>query len=271
VSVTAPLDLLPLASEQALTQYTWMCPSAIDDDGLLRLSIHSLCVEAQGQKIVVDTCFGPGPLPERMSGRCNDGSFLAALTHAGFGRDDVDFVICTHLHVDHVGWNTMLEGQRRVPTFRNARYLVSRAEFEHWNATPDDERVSRAVVEFDTSVMTLLDHGVLDLVDPDHRVNDAVRLVPTPGHSPGHVSVLIDSSGHRALITGDCAHSPVQFAEPDWFAGIDFDRELSCSTRRRLITDYADTDVLIIGTHFPRPTAGHIVSTQTGTAFRFTP
>jgi glyoxylase-like metal-dependent hydrolase (beta-lactamase superfamily II) len=269
VITAAAGDLLPLASHDAIARHAeWLQPWAIDADDRLQLSIHALCVEANGQKLVVDTCFGPGPLPDTMRERCDDGSFLAALADADFARGDVDVVICTHLHVDHVGWNTMVEDGRRVPTFPNARYVLARAEFEHWHALSDEARSSGAVIRFDNSVVPLLEHGVVDLVEPDHRVNDVVRLTPTPGHSPGHVSVLITSQGETALVTGDCAHTPVQFAEPDWSCRVDFDAERAAVTRRRLIADYADTPVLVIGTHFPPPTAGHLVTTDVGVRFR---
>jgi glyoxylase-like metal-dependent hydrolase (beta-lactamase superfamily II) len=263
-----PGHLLPLATPEALGRHPWLFPWALDDTGQFALSVHSLCIETDGQKVVVDTCFGPGPLPERMTERCNDGSFLRALSAIGFGRDDVDSVICTHLHVDHVGWNTMPVAGLLEPTFRRARYLISRPEFDHWNSTPEDERSARAVVMFNASVAALVEHGAADLVQPDHLLGASLRLVPTPGHSPGHVSVLITSHGERALITGDCVHSPVQFAQPEWYAGIDVDQVMSCRTRRRLVAEYADTDVLVIGTHFAPPTAGHLVTTAGGVRFR---
>jgi glyoxylase-like metal-dependent hydrolase (beta-lactamase superfamily II) len=145
--------------------------------------------------------------------------------------------------------------------------MISGHEFEHWNSTPEADRASRAVVMFDASVTPLFEHGVAELVAVDQVINDQLRLIPTPGHSPGHVCVLITSGGKRALITGDCVHSPVQFAEPDWYAGIDVDPPMSCTTRRRLIADYADTDVLVIGTHFAPPTAGYIVRAAGSTQF----
>jgi glyoxylase-like metal-dependent hydrolase (beta-lactamase superfamily II) len=262
-----PTDLLPSAMPEALARHPWMRPWALDDAGHFALSVHSICIESGGQKAIVDTCFGPGPLPERMALRCNDGSFLETLGAIGFGRDDVDIVICTHLHVDHVGWNTMLEDELPVPTFRRARYMISRPEFDYWNSTSEVDRASQAVIMFDASVTTLFEHGVAELVAPDQVISDQLRLIPTPGHSPGHVSVLITSGGECGLITGDCVHSPVQFAEPDWYAGIDVDPTMSCATRRRLIADYADTDVLVIGTHFAPPSAGYIVTTPDGVQF----
>jgi glyoxylase-like metal-dependent hydrolase (beta-lactamase superfamily II) len=259
-----PGYLFPRASDELPAGDRW----ALDSDGQLRISIHALGIEEDGKKVIVDTCFGPGPLPEGMEALCDDGSFLARLTDAGFGRPDVDVVICTHLHVDHVGWNTMIENGRRVPTFSNARYLMSRLEFEHWNGASEEQRRAGGVVMFDDVVTPLAEHGVIDLPEMPHRLSDAIELVPTPGHSPGHVSVRITSQDQTAFITGDCAHSPIQFAEPDWFAMNDTDPEASCSTRQRLISELVDRPVLIIGTHFPPPTAGHLVTTDAGVHFR---
>jgi glyoxylase-like metal-dependent hydrolase (beta-lactamase superfamily II) len=264
-----PDFLLPRASSEGLERHSrWMKPWAIDDEGQLTISIHSLCIEGGGHKIVVDTCFGPGPLPQATETLSNDGSFLVELADAGFGRDTVDVVICTHLHVDHVGWNTLVEDGRRVPTFPNARYVFSRSEYEHWEAASEEERMASGVVMFDNAVTPLVDFGVLELVDTDHRLSDAIEFVPTPGHSPGHFSVRVSSQGETAFITGDCAHSPIGFAEPKWYAMNDTDRDASCSTRRRLVSELADTPVLIVGTHFPPPTAGHLVSTGDGVWFR---
>jgi glyoxylase-like metal-dependent hydrolase (beta-lactamase superfamily II) len=264
-----PADLLPRASEDVLRRHSsWIDSWALQPDGQLSLSIHALCIEGDGKKTVVDTCFGPGPLGEGMEALCDNGSFLTRLSAAGFGRQDVDLVINTHLHVDHVGWNTVAENGRPVPTFSNARYAMSKSEFDHWNAASEDQRLASGVVMFDQAVTPLVEHGVIELVDPPHRLNDAIELVPTPGHSPGHVSVRVTSQGQTAFITGDCAHNPIQFAEPDWNAFNDTDSEMSGRTRRRLVAELADSPVLIVGTHFPPPTAGHLVTTDTGVHFQ---
>jgi glyoxylase-like metal-dependent hydrolase (beta-lactamase superfamily II) len=265
----APAYLFPRASDERLARHlSGIDRWALDADGQLRISIHALAIEEKGKKIVVDTCFGPGPLPEGMEALCDDGSFLARLTDAGFGRPDVDVVICTHLHVDHVGWNTTIENGRRVPTFSNAHYVMSRSEFEHWNAASEEQRRASGVVMFDDAVAPLVEHGVIDLPEMPHRLSEGIELVPTPGHSPGHISLRVTSQEQTAFITGDCTHSPIQFAEPEWFAMNDTDPEASCSTRQRLISELVDKPVLVIGTHFPPPTAGHLVTTEAGVQFR---
>jgi glyoxylase-like metal-dependent hydrolase (beta-lactamase superfamily II) len=186
--------------------------------------------------------------------------FLTDLADAGFPRDEVDTVICTHLHFDHVGWNTMLVDGEWVPTFPNARYLLCRDEWEHWDA----EGAGGYASTIDDAVRPVVDAGLADLVPSDHRVTDEIRLEATPGHTPGHVAVHVESGGRHALITGDLAHHPVQFAEPDWFADPDTDRAQSAATRRRLLAEHGDRDVLVIGTHFAPPRSGRLVTDGDG-------
>jgi glyoxylase-like metal-dependent hydrolase (beta-lactamase superfamily II) len=262
---------LPASTPEALASHAdWLKPWSLDDDDNLRISIHALCVETEGRRIVVDTCIGQRPLPGPYSLLSNDGAFLIALADAGFAREDVDTVICTHMHFDHVGWNTMLVDGRWVPTFPNARYLLAEREYEHWTQASEEERFAASAVTFDDAVLPLFDAGVVDLVDVDHQVTAELALEHTPGHTPGHVAVRIRSQGEVAIITGDCAHHAVQFAEPDWHPHVDTDGDESTATRRRLVAECCDQPVLVIGTHFPPPTAGHIVSTPDG-GTRFQP
>ena len=241
----------------------WLQPDYMDAAGDLTLSIHALVVESMGKTIVIDTCVGERPVPgyDAMSNRKT--TFLADFAGAGFDVNTVDIVMCTHLHFDHVGWNTQLVDGEWVPTFPNARYVLCRDEWAHWSEA-DGEGYAATL---DDAVRPVIDAGLADLVAPDHQVTDEIRLELTPGHTPGHVAVHIESGGEHALITGDLAHHPVQFAEPDWFAAPDTDREQSTATRRRLLDEYADTDVLVIGTHFGPPCAGHLV--RDGNGFRF--
>jgi glyoxylase-like metal-dependent hydrolase (beta-lactamase superfamily II) len=260
---------LPEATPEVLERHRgWLAPWCLDDEANLVLSIHALCVESEGRRIVVDTCVGQRPLPELFAHMSDDGSFLGALAAAGFARETVDTVICTHLHFDHVGWNTMLVDGAWVPTFPNARYLLARPEYEHWRDATEEQRAAASAVTFDDAVTPLFDHGVVDLVEVDHQVTGEVSLTPTPGHTPGHVSVRIRSQGAQALVTGDCVHHPVQLAEPGLYTVVDSDGAQSSDTRRRLVEECADAGVLVIGTHFPPPTAGHLVTTDEGVRFR---
>ncbi len=227
-------------------------------DGLLLLSFHTFVVKSGSTTIVVDTCLGDDPI-RRVPGDPTFPDRLAAEIDGGL--DAVDVVLCTHLHFDHVGWNTRVVDGERVPTFPNARYLFSAAELAYLDEE-DDHEVR------DADVQPLLDAGLVDLIETDHELTPEVRTFPTPGHTPGHVSVIIESDGQQALITGDAVHSPVQFNHPEIAAtAFDWDSAMSTETRRSLIHEYADSGVLILGTHFAPPTAGHIRHSERGVWF----
>lgn len=208
----ARVSSLPQATPEAVLGMEWMKPHFMSDEGRLKMSIHALVIEAGGRRIVVDTCLGNDKQGRHVPTWNNlQGSFLQDLAAAGFPRESIDIVMCTHLHVDHVGWNTMLVDGRWVPTFPNARYLMARTEFEYWRQERDNDE---QVAVFSDSVRPVFEAGLVDLVETDHRVCDEVRLVPTVGHTPGHVSVAISSQGQEALITGDFCHHPARWRAP---------------------------------------------------------
>jgi glyoxylase-like metal-dependent hydrolase (beta-lactamase superfamily II) len=165
-------------------------------------------------------------------------------------------VLCTHMHADHVGWNTRLVAGGWVPTFERARYLFARREWEHACSEAGGEGIDDVVGD---SLRPIVDAGLADLVDSDHRITDEVWLESTPGHTPGHVSVRIVSEGREAVITGDVMHHPLQCCEPDLRMNLDLDSALATRTRRDFLARYADRDVLVLGTHFAPPTAGRFV------------
>ncbi|MEJ2087207.1 MAG: MBL fold metallo-hydrolase [Gammaproteobacteria bacterium] len=246
--------LLPRATPEVLQPIAWLKPF-LDQDGRIVLSIASLMLESQGEVLMVDTCIGNDK--ERTYPRWNrmQGDFLARLAAAGFAPERVDTVLCTHMHVDHVGWNTRLVEGAWVPTFANARYLYAQEEWAHWKNEPQEYG---PVIE--DSVQPIFDAGLADLVGSDHHVTDEVWLEPTPGHTPGHVSVHIASRGEEAVITGDMIHHPCQIANVDWSSEADWNQSMSADTRSGFLARYADRPVLIIGTHFAAPTAGRIVT-----------
>jgi glyoxylase-like metal-dependent hydrolase (beta-lactamase superfamily II) len=249
--------ILPQASPEAILPIGWLQPDFADERGRLKMSIYALVVETPSRRVVVDTCLGNDkenrgiPTWNRLQT-----SFLADLAAAGYPRETIDTVICTHLHVDHVGWNTMLVAGRWIPTFPRARYLMGRVEHAHW--TKQNEREDMAAV-FADSVAPVWDAGLVDLVETDHRLCDEVGLVPTLGHTPGHVSVRIVSQGETALITGDFMHHPCQIARPEWSSTADSDPLQARHTRERMLAGLTETPTLVIGTHFAGRTAGRIV------------
>ena len=249
--------LLPQATREAILPIAWLRPHFADDEGRLRMSIHAFLVETPTRRVVVDTCLGNDKEGRRIPGwnRLNT-RFLADLAAAGAPRERIDTVLCTHLHVDHVGWNTMRQDGAWVPTFPNARYLMGRAEYAHW-AGPHEREDMRAV--FADSVAPVFEAGLVDLVETDHRICEELSLIPTLGHTPGHVSLRIESRGERGLITGDFLHHPCQIAHPEWSSTADWDPAEAQRTRERMFAELAGAPVLVLGTHFAGATAGRIV------------
>jgi glyoxylase-like metal-dependent hydrolase (beta-lactamase superfamily II) len=254
---TRPTWLLPDAVPEALERHReWLAPHFLDEKGRFLQSIHTFVVEAPGLTALIDTCVGNdkdrgGRQPFHMMRT----SFLDDLRAAGFPPESIDVVICTHLHVDHVGWNTRLDNGRWVPTFPRARHLFARREWEHWSSE-DNEDTRRIMAD---SVHPVLEAGLAELVDMDARVSDELSLEPTPGHTPGHVSVRLRSGDAEAVVTGDLMHHPVQVAEPQWGSHFDSDTDAARKTRRAFCERYADRPVTVLGTHFHHPTAGRIV------------
>ena len=253
--------ILPDATRDVCKPIEWLRPHFMDEDGNLIMSIHALVVDTGSRRIVVDTCIGNDKQRSIPNWTNLQTSFLEDLRAAGYPRESIDTVLCTHLHVDHVGWNTMLVDGEWVPTFPNARYLVAEKEFRYWDAEAADE-LNQGIME--DSVRPIVSAGLMDFVDLEHRVCDEVWLEPTPGHTPGHVSVRICSAGEDALITGDCIHHPCQMTHTHWCSSADFDQVQGQETREQLLHRYADQNVLVIGTHFATPTAGWIKPLATG-------
>jgi glyoxylase-like metal-dependent hydrolase (beta-lactamase superfamily II) len=254
--------LLPQATREAILPIAWLRPHFADEEGRLRMSIHSFIVETPDRRIVVDTCLGNDKKGRRIPHwNDRDGPFMADLAAAGFPAESIDTVLCTHLHVDHVGWNTRLVDGKWVPTFPRARYLMGRAEYEHWSGVKDRPDMAHILAD---SVTPIVEAGLATMVETNERICGEISLVPTLGHTPGHVSVMIQSQGEQALITGDFMHHPCQIAHPEWGTTADSDPDQAIETRRRMFRRLAGTPVLIIGTHFAGATAGRLVADGDG-------
>lgn len=263
MDLPVPAEFMKGATPAELRKLPWLYPHFVsEDDSTLNLSVHALLVEAPGLRLVVDTCVGNDRPREFTGGEALSTPFLQHLGEAGWSRDGVDAVVCTHLDVDHIGWNTMLEDGKWVPTFPKANYLIGRQEYEFWKGVDEAEQVTA----MGDSIKPIFDAGLVQLVEQDHVISPEVRLTPSIGHTPGHVSVMIESEGERAVITGDMTHHPCQMAHPDWTL-VDVDPKVAVLTRSRLFAEWADQRILVIGTHFAAPTAGYIV--RDGAAFRF--
>lgn len=263
---------MPDASEEEVLALDWLHPHYATPDGRQRMNFQGFVVQAPGHAIVVDSCIGAGrkrdfdvfcDLPE---------GFLDDLESLGLSRMEVDTVMCTHLHFDHVGWNTYKDpatGEYR-PTFPNARYLFGRTEYEAWQNTirHDGHHSDTHLVE---CVDPIVAAGMADFIEPDHEIAGgadwSVRCEPSHGHTPGHVHVRISSKGEDAVITGDLMHHPMQCAMPHRHATFDMDKESGAKTRMAFVNNYADSGVLVIGAHFAEPTAGHIERDAKGEAW----
>jgi glyoxylase-like metal-dependent hydrolase (beta-lactamase superfamily II) len=240
----------------------WLTPHFCAEDLKLRLSIHTFVVRTPQHTILIDTCIGNDRQRDVPLWTNMQTGYLKRLTAAGVNPEAVDYVFCTHLHVDHVGWNTHLKDGQWVPTFPNATYLFHRTEWEHWKDSKDDNQVE----VMNDSVLPIVNAGLASMVEKDHVIADGIALESTPGHTPGHCSVHLTSQGADAVITGDMIHHPMQIAEPQWTSRACVIPDLAIETRTEFVQRYADTSTLILGTHFAPPTALHIVSQ--GASFR---
>jgi len=251
--------LLPDATPEFVQQYPWLCPHFATKDGKMILSFQAFVLRSRGKAFMIDTCIGNDRHREFDVFTNMQTSFLQDLRDAGFPPEQIAGVLCTHLHFDHVGWNTQRVGGKWVPTFPQARYYFGRKEFAHWKHLRDTGGYHH-VDHLVDSVDPVLEAGLVDFIDPDFLLTDEVSLIPTPGHTPGHVSVLIRSRGEEAVITGDLMHHPIQLAVPTAHGRFDMDQAQGAKTRVEFIDRFADTPTLVIGSHFSDPTAGHIVS-----------
>jgi glyoxylase-like metal-dependent hydrolase (beta-lactamase superfamily II) len=269
VDASAALQgLIPKFDPAAVSRAAWLTPDFVDEMGRPKGLVQAFLIMIAGQTIIVDPGVGNGKSRIAVPG-WNDmhTDFLDRLQESGVEPDEVDFVVNTHLHFDHVGWHTRLVDGAWQPTFRAARYVISAEEFRYWQSAPEHQ-IADQHAGFSDSVLPVYEAGLVDLVADDHVVTDGVRLVPTPGHTPHHVSVMIESRGQSALIAGDVMHHPCQIAYPDWGAS-DFDGSQAQASRSHLIERFADSDTLIIGSHFADPVVGRIRSA--GATFRLVP
>lgn len=274
LAVDAPWLLGNITPDIIAENRDWLGPRLIEPgtDKLL-LSFHSYVIRTPTLNILVDTCNGNHKQrPTMPAWHMLETPYLDRLKAIGLAPEDIDIVLCTHLHADHVGWNTRLEDGRWVPTFPNARYLMSKIDFEFFNALHQagpEQPVNRG--SFIDSVLPVVEHGKAVMVGPgdtvDADLSDDVWLEAAPGHSHGNMNIFVKSGGRQACLCGDVIHHAIQCAAPELSNPADIDKPLAHQTRRKLIERCADTDIAVLTGHFPDPTAGRIVSH--GGTFRF--
>jgi glyoxylase-like metal-dependent hydrolase (beta-lactamase superfamily II) len=264
-------QLIPSATKEALDPYrSWLEPNALDPaTGLLILPIQTYVVRTRHHNILIDTCLGEDKTVRwhQPWHKMRDLSFLQDLAVLGLRPEDIHYVMCTHLHGDHVGWNTRLIGGRWVPTFPNARYVISHSELDYFRAFNRMASADEYEECIDESVLPIVEAGQAVLVGNDFALDDEVWIEPMPGHTPGHYGVRLRSNGAEGVMIGDLMHSPVQCAEPDWHAGSDLEPAVARQSRRQFLEAVADTDTLVLTAHFPSPSIGHI--RRHAAAFRF--
>ncbi|MDA1098107.1 MAG: MBL fold metallo-hydrolase [Proteobacteria bacterium] len=241
----------------------WLVPVHVNPEKMTApLSMHSWIVQLDGLTVLIDTCVGNDK--NRMPAapwHHAQGPYLQRLADAGFRAEDIDIVMCTHLHPDHVGWNTRLRDGRWVPTFPNAKYLFSRMEFEHLQANAQDmDRLC-----FDDSVLPIVEHGVAEMTDGAHALSDGLLLEPAPGHTPGHVTLKLESGSQAAIFTGDMLHHPLQVYYPDWNSRFCLLADEARISRRRVLDYCADRGALLMPAHFGAPHCCHV--NRAGEAF----
>jgi len=249
----------------------WLMPRYIvPESGEVILSFHGLLVRTPKHTILVDACVGNDKeRPLRPPWHHAKFPFLDNLAALGVEPEAVDIVLCTHLHADHVGWNTKLLDGRWVPTFPNAKYLFARTEYEHWeeaNRTHEGEEPLNHD-SFHDSVLPIVEAGRAVLVESDHMIEDGLWLEPAPGHTPGNIVLHVERAGAKALLVGDSLHTPAQLARPSLSTLFCTDPAQSAETRARIVDSVAETDTVFLTAHFPTPTAGRVI--RAGEAFKF--
>jgi glyoxylase-like metal-dependent hydrolase (beta-lactamase superfamily II) len=233
---------------------TWQTsyPDEVTAENKLQTNMGCFLIRSQGLTILVDSGIGPGPIGF-LGGA--GGQLLEDMKNAGISANEIDIAVFTHLHGDHVGWNTYSDNGTLRPTFSKARYLIPKGDYEYFSSPGVIERSGH----MDTAVFPIRDLGLMDLVEGGHNVTSEVTLVATPGHTPGHVSVAIASGGEQGFILGDVLTTPAQIENPQWSPTLDVDPDRARETRGKIL-DRLEKDKSLVGAgHFLAPSFGHIL------------
>ena len=252
-------DFFPMYDEATFQRHLPSLEPEVFDpaSGKMNITYQTFVLRSPKHTILVDTCTGlekghPAPFDFPGKERWRDELFALGVTY-----EQIDYVFCTHLHIDHTGWNTTLRDGRWVPTFPNAKYIFHKREYAVWEEENKKGNNPPGTV-FRDNCLPIVEAGQAVLVDDDYALDDTITLTPTPGHSPCHCCVNIFSKGQRASVVGDLMHHQVQCREIDWSAKPDWDMKQSADSRRKFFASVADTDTMILPIHFPAPTVGFI-------------
>lgn len=249
------------ATPERVLAIPWLKPHFVGEKGNLKAQVQSFLIKSNGKNILIDTCNGNDKdRPNVPTWGSLKTDFLKKIP------EKIDIVACTHLHFDHVGWNTKLENGTWIPTFPNATYLFSKAEYDYWIKKPQKEMVDD-FNGIDDSVTPIVDARLARFVPDDYWIDTNVRFIPTPGHTPHHISVIIESQGKKAIITGDVMHHPCQIAHQEWTTLADTYPNQTVETRKKFLKGVQNSKTLIIGSHFANPVAGRVVGSQNNLRF----
>jgi glyoxylase-like metal-dependent hydrolase (beta-lactamase superfamily II) len=253
------MDFFPSLTKEMLDENrSWLQPTFVDPADKLLLAVQGFVIKTPHHNILVDSCVGNHKQrPTRPFWNMLDSDrFEKALAAAGLGVGDIDYVMCTHLHGDHVGWNTRLDNGRWVPTFPKAKYVMADRELAHWTQRAKDNPAS--VPWITDSVLPIVAAKREQIVKSDFAFSEQVRLVPTPGHTIDHFSVLAGRAGADALITGDMIHSPLQGKYPELGMMADFNSVQAGNTRRQVFDRFCEEPTIMCLSHFPVPSTGRV-------------
>ena len=247
----------------------WLAPNYYQpESGRLVTSLHSWLVRTGKYTILVDACSGNHkPRPGMPRFDMLNTKYLDRLREAGVQPEEIDFVMCTHLHVDHVGWNTKLENGKWVPTFANAKYVMSRTDHDFWAAESKKAATEKFIVNtYNDSVLPIVEARKAEFVSGEHGMCDCLTLKPAPGHTPGQIRLDLESRGKRAIFSGDALHNPVQVPIWKWNSVFCEDRDQARKTRHTLLADCVEQDALLMPAHFGSPHAAYIKASGDGFA-----
>jgi len=265
-------SFFPLSTDEAVLKHLdWMVPTHFNPhNGNIALSMHSWLIDTGSEKILVDTCVGNDKVrPGRDQWTGLRTQFLERLTQTGVHPADIDYVLCTHLHADHVGWNTKLVDGSWIPTFPNAKYVFSQREYEFWTEQTSKGEGGPHLTAYQDSVLPVIAAGQGLIIDDGYQIGNCITLRSAPGHTPGHVAVWIDTPAGRAVLTGDIVHHPIQIYYPTWSCIGCLSPDLASATRFRVLEECAESGAVLVPAHFMAPHVGTVLHSGEAFAFRF--
>ena len=249
------LPLIPNATPDNLKKIPWLDQTFLSEKQGLEIVVQLFVIESNDKIIIVDTCIGNHKDLTYLPWANKQSKFLEKIQAAGVVQTEVDYIVCTHIHLDHIGWNTTKINNVWEPTFPNASYIFSEKEFQH--AKKYENKLHGNIIE--ESINPVIKSGQAMFISPPYSIDNNVTIIGTPGHTPGHTSVVVNYNNLNIIITGDKIHHPCQIACPDWNSYYDFDKDLSIKTRRRILEKNAGQNSILIGSHFSGSSFGQII------------